>query len=708
MSAMSSLGPRLRVLCAPLLTILVAVGVVATSSSTLGAQDPGSVELVAQTSWIDDGGIFNLQVRVAGASSDSTVVVRVYEPWIDRADFLARDLENNAGVLLELAPVLLGEAQQTSNEVLGFEVLIDGPLTRTEVPEEVPVEVTAEGELPADPIDVEPPLPTLITNGGSAVYPIEVSLLNPNGEPIDSFLSSIIELPRRDLRPPLDVSIIFEPEAEAILLADQTSELTPEVLTDLSVLSSMLNQHTGANASLSISPETLSALQADGGELASEIIEQFQNSLSSEQLLPRPISSVEEQAWIEAGLVDDLVELYDAGSNATNDVLTIVPQRSVSLLDPTVEGDSLDELLELGVQGLIVRPPQISPLDREVFPQSLTTRFLVNIDKQNLGDDEPDALPALAADIGLGNHFIDSDASVLNANRLLADLVLLSLQESGGRSSVVVAPPASWKPDPNFLNVLLGGIERIPALEGATPIDALANTEITPSLGIGTLSGPLRRDLVPTSRATSLGSFRTEYSQARNAISSWATVIGNDNTARVELDQLLYRSTDQRLGEAERNSFIEAVFSDIDEQKDSAITTPESETITLTGRESDVPVLLENTLDTNATVLMLLSSEELDFTESAELVRTLEPGTNRIEIPITARASGDSPIQIQVLSPDGLILLGSSEVLVRTFAFSGLGLAIGAVAIIVLLVWWVRHVRGTRDNVDTLSEVIGV
>ena len=114
---------------------------------------------------------------------------------------------------------------------------------------------------------------------------------------------------------------------------------------------------------------------------------------------------------------------------------------------------------------------------------------------------------------------------------------------------------------------------------------------------------------------------------------------------------------------------------------------------------------------------MILTSGELDFAEGSEIVRTLEPGPNRILVPIIARASGDSPIQIQVLSPDGLVLLGSTEVLVRTFAFSGIGIAIGAVAIIVLFFWWLRHVRGNRpatveppanENSAEANEMIGV
>lgn len=703
------LGRRRSIALLQSIVVIAVLGLamILPSAPRLNAQSLGSVELVAQTSWIDDGGIFNLQVRAAGAAPDSTVVLRVYEPWVERNDFLDRDLANNSGVLLELEPVLLGEAQQASNEVLGFEILIDGPNTRTEIPLVTP-EQSVDGL--GDPEDLEQPeiIPALVTDGSSSVYPLEVVLLDSDGLPTDSFLSSIIVLPRRDLRPPLNVAMIFDPTGQEPARPNETLTVSNDVLRDFAILNNMIAQHPDTNVSLSVSPETLIEIHGDQRPDVVAIIQGFRDNLTADQLLPHPLTPVEEQAWIEVGLVDDLHDLYDAGDEAVASILQVEPQRSVMLLDQTVDGDSLDEVLELGVQGLIVRPSQIEPLDTDVFPRALTTRFLVNIDQQARQGDNPDAIPALVADAGLQSHFTDPGGAVLNANRVLADLVLLSLQEGGGRASVVVAPPSSWRPDSNFLNVLLGGIERVPTLEAVTPIDALANTEITPSLGVGTLSGPLRRDLTPPVQAESLRSFRTEFSQARNAIESWATVIGDDNVARSQLDRLLHLSTDHRLTDAERNVYIEAVFAEIDQQKDAAITTPESETITLTGRETDVPIVVENTLETNATVLMLLSSEELDFRDSAEIVRSLEPGPNRIEIPITARASGDSPIRIQVLSPDGLILLGSTEILVRTFAFSGLGIAIGTIAILVLLVWWVRHVRESRDNVDSLSEVIGV
>ena len=132
-------GPSRRIVFA--LTLAIAVLVTTTfTPRPAHAQAAGSVELVAQSSWVDDGGIFSIQVRVAGASPDSSVVVRVLTPWVERDDFLRQDLTANSEVLLELPPVVLGDAQDSTNEVLGLEILLDGPNTRLDTNPLVPTD----------------------------------------------------------------------------------------------------------------------------------------------------------------------------------------------------------------------------------------------------------------------------------------------------------------------------------------------------------------------------------------------------------------------------------------------------------------------------------------------------------------------------------------------------------------------------------------
>lgn len=277
------------------LCVIALVGM--SGSSMLTAQSLGSFELVAQSSWVDQGGIFNAQVRVAGADADSTVMFEVLAPWEDRGAFLTADT-SGAETLLTVGPIVLSEVQDTSNEVIGLEV-----------------EVGRQSTTPAPPQndesdDVPNAAPRLITNGEPAVYPLVASLLTADGEVIDSFVSSIIHLPRRPVRSTLATSLILESPIGNSIDTDGASTLTTDEIAELLILVEAIAQHPNDNVSLSITGETLLSLQRTESPEATEILEMIGNGFSAEQLLPEPFTQLEEQAWIDAGLTNELVDLY--------------------------------------------------------------------------------------------------------------------------------------------------------------------------------------------------------------------------------------------------------------------------------------------------------------------------------------------------------------------------------------------------------------
>ena len=166
------------------IVLLAAVASMVIGSTSAAAQSGGSVELVAQSAWIDDGGVFDIQVRVAGASPDSTVTLRVHAPIRSRLELLSDTVPRSAP-LLEIGPIPLSDLQATSNEILALQIAIVGPRT-------------AEPglDLGAD----EAPPPVLRTDGESGVYPIDVVLETPAGELADRFVTNLLELPRRNYR----------------------------------------------------------------------------------------------------------------------------------------------------------------------------------------------------------------------------------------------------------------------------------------------------------------------------------------------------------------------------------------------------------------------------------------------------------------------------------------------------------------------------
>lgn len=645
-------------------------------SSSASAQTVGALELVAQSSWVDDGGIFNAQVRVAGANPASSVSVRVLSPWETRSDLQDQRTED-ASTLLEIGPILLADAQETSNAVLPLEIEVGRQ--------------TINAQPPVD--DEQDVLPLLVTDGDAAVYPLEVVLRDADGEILDQFVTSIIYIPRTDRGLPLATSVLLDTEVGATIDTDGQSTLTASDVERLGIIVDAISQHRANRVSLSITGETLASLSRSDLEGAQAVLDAISEGITAEQLLPQPITRLEEQAWIDAGFVNDLEDLYSRGADITEELTGLRPNTTVAVLDESISDTGLSALQGLGIDGVVVQPQHLTPLDPTVFPEPLTTRFLVPAPGI-----EP--VPAMAIDADLENHFLSPAPVTLAANRFLAELTFLSLQNRDVPAGVVVSAPSGWQPNPAFLNIILSGLERIPTLTGATPQEVLATAAFTPTDGLDSLSPPLRRELTPQDPPTELRSYRAEFSQAQTTIAAWSTVIASDTASVDQLYELLELSTSDDRSAPERSALIEQIYNIIDTQKEGSITTPAFETITLTGRTSDVPVLIDNNLPTDAQVILVLDSEKLDFPEGREVTTVLAPGSNRIEIPIETRGSGDSPIRIQIFSPDRSVLLGSSEILVRAFAFSGVGVLIGALAVAVLLVWWLRHDDTDPDTVD--------
>lgn len=653
----------------------VILAVLAMFPPAVAAQNRGSVALVAQSAWIDDGGVFDIQVRVAGASRDSTVRILVHEALESRTQLHA-EINPGGDPILEIGPMPLSELQATSNEILALQIAIVGPRT---------------AEPGRDLGDEEDPLPVLRTSGESAVYPVEVLLERPDGSIADRFTTTLLELPRGLRSPPLQVVLIASVDL-ALGLTPAGEPVDSLDTADLDAWVDAMEIHPATPVTLDLPAAGLDAIERAGASGAADLVRRLGEITAADQILPGAYVRLDDQAWLDAELGEELEALYDHGSLVTAGVIGVEPDRSVALLDRSMSRDGLDWLIDQGIRGVIARPETLTSAPGAVGGAALTRQFLVPTDAG-------ESVPALESDPLLQRHFVTDGNPVLRANRLLADLTMIALADPDLRRSAVIIAPDGWSPEPQFLNVALAGIERIPVIEGASPRQAFVSTDFATDAGDGTIGPPLRRDLVPTG-SSGLGTFRTEYNQASSAIASWGTVLAADPESTGLLTDLLRVAADDRLSATDKRAYIDTVYRLIDEQKDSALVTPEAETITLTGRETDLPIVVENRLDDPVNVVLLLDSEKLAFPEGPEVPVTLEPGRNRIEVPIEVLASGDSPIRVQILSPDRAVLLDSSQVVVRSFSFSGVGIVIGAGSIAFLVLWWLRHSRPRRATLE--------
>ncbi len=116
----------------------------------------------------------------------------------------------------------------------------------------------------------------------------------------------------------------------------------------------------------------------------------------------------------------------------------------------------------------------------------------------------------------------------------------------------------------------------------------------------------------------------------------------------------------------------------------------------LTGLTGTVPVTLRNNADIPLTVRVRMSSSKLIFGDDQIVV--LPPQSfHEVRINIEARSNGNFPVTLEVFTPLGDVRLAPPVPLKANItALSGVGNLVSGAALLVLITWWVRHVRRNR------------
>jgi len=78
-----------------------------------------------------------------------------------------------------------------------------------------------------------------------------------------------------------------------------------------------------------------------------------------------------------------------------------------------------------------------------------------------------------------------------------------------------------------------------------------------------------------------------------------------------------------------------------------------------------------------------------------ETTVVLPAGVSTVNVEMESRSLGRSPLRIQIMTPDR-VLLAETSFGVRSTAVPGLGLLLSATALLFLMVWWARSIMTTR------------
>jgi hypothetical protein len=117
---------------------------------------------------------------------------------------------------------------------------------------------------------------------------------------------------------------------------------------------------------------------------------------------------------------------------------------------------------------------------------------------------------------------------------------------------------------------------------------------------------------------------------------------------------------------------------------------------TLSGRRTTIRLRIENVSDESLKVLVRMASTKLTFPKGDQTV-TLEPkNITDVAVPVVARSNGSFTVTLDVLTPGGAPLGDTLFLKARVNSLTGLAQLLTGGGLLVLIAWWVRHLRATR------------
>lgn len=636
-------------------------------ADAVGQADPDpALTVVAQTTWVEPRGEFRVDLLVRGEPPGARLVPRLYRPVESRDDF-NQALFGQVGDLFEaagLAPVPLDAVS----------VNPDGSKLAS-------VAVAVRDGAPVEPLRINVPDP--------GVYPFEVTLEDDQGDPVaEPVVTFLVRLPApTPSAEPLVTSLLVPVAAPPALEPDGSVALPDRDLDRLTTVVNALWEH---RVPLTVvpGPETIDALDTSGTDGAA-VVDRLADSVELRQVLASPYVDVPLSAWVEAGM-DAELDAQRLRGVAVLEGRLARPDGRTWIADRDLDPGAVDQLRELGVDQLVLPPEGVEPLDEDAFPGTFTRPFDVDS-----GVASP--LSSVVADGGLQSAFNREDP-VLGAHQLLADLALVALERREDERGVVIQPPPGWVPTSGFLDIVLPGLASAPTLVEPAVIDELFD-DVPPAREGGQFatSGPrLVRDLDPAP-SPPLGSYPARVEDVRGLLGSFRAMTGPESRRFETFEDRILVSGAEELSGAERSAYLAGARIGLRDQF-GAIDTPERQTATLTAQEGNIPFTIRSRLDYPVSVVLELSAgPRLDFPEGDRIPVVLDGASRRVNIPVRAMTSGDTPLTVTVRSPDGEgVELATTRYSVRSTAVSGIGVFLTIGAALFLVLWWFRHWRRLR------------
>ncbi|MEX1217761.1 MAG: DUF6049 family protein [Acidimicrobiales bacterium] len=519
----------------------------------------------------------------------------------------------------------------------------------------------------------------------TGVYPVVIEAIAANGTRLDSLVTHLLRLPSPATpTTPLAVAATVVIDAPFGVALDGTPSYSDAQLSEAAEKFRVLSAATSLPFTLAATPSLVQALTESGDSSA-------RPDSSARQTLSRPYVTVDSGSLQAAGSGSLLKQEVATGDAVLSAIFEASPDRQTLVLSPSVTPSALDQLSDPQTRSVVLQSSQIRSSLVSNEGSVLTNKFV--IESANLTP-----FSAMANDDRTSARFLLTNNSVLGAHHALTEVMMLHGEQPGPNRGVVVTIPSGTTSA--ALKEFLAGLGAIngslSGSAGAAALQPVTLNDLFTRVGVATTSQtPVLRKWT-SEEPKDLGQYGASVEQAQWNLLGLTMLLPDGGDLTNPIERTVLASAQSALTSTERLSVLANADSQL-RLLTAGITLPESQKVTLTSRSGKIPLVVTNSLPVDAVVQLKVSSPKLTFPEGTTYEVVLPPAsTTRTDISVTTKASGAFPLDVQVYSTGGVLLVNTSRIDVRSTAISGFGLFLSLGAGVFLLVWWARNFRHSR------------
>ena len=617
-------------------TITVVFFLMFATSTNAAAQSSDQMSIITQSFSAELGESIDLKIQLPNLlPSDNQLIITLHEPVLNEQAFLFSTTGEKLGGVLSSA---------TSN-ISELEISEDG-LTN------ITLQITEDKE-PFDQYLIQAVRP--------GVYPISLELRTNSQELVDGIISHLIRVPSNaDETEPLEVILIDSLDIEASKSFDksETSWLTT------------LHKHQQVPISLVAPPKLLEDFQD------TQTFKLWEQNNQSHELIRSSFVPIDEALLTNAGLGTEASLLIEKGLETLISIGSVAPS-TLWIETNATDVSQFDTRWARGIRHAVLSSKSLVATD------NLNPRQPVEIRSQN------SLMTALIFDDLAPRQLKDSPHSA--AHRTLSHLATIAFtQESPKFVTLDISPDEA---DSTFTDYLLEGIASLFFIEPLLASEAMGKPLAVTAAGV-----PLQYQM--KDKASAIRPDFSVYRKAKTHLSAYRSMIRDeDATDHDNFSQELLYSLSDDLKELEQQTIWRRII-DYVRQRSSLLDAPPEETVQMTSRSAAVPFSFQNRSKTALRVELRIISEKItveDFDDGETTTLVLEPGITTHRFNLRSLSSGSFPIKIELLSPNGSLVLSETQSVIRATAPTGVGLALTLGAALFLAIWWIADSRRRRS-----------